>query len=66
MASRVANEKISTNKYKGKKFSPAFQRWREPRGRSLLVVLAAVVNYVYLRNPFASNFDKILATDEKN
>ena len=46
MASRVANEKISTNKYKGKKFSPAFQRWREPRGRSLLVVLAAVVNYV--------------------
>ena len=24
------------------------------------------INYVYLRNPFASNFDKILATDEKN
>ena len=23
------------------------------------------INYVYLRNPFASNFDKILATDEK-
>ncbi len=57
MASRVANEKISTNKYKGKKFSPAFQRWREPRGRSLLVVLAAVVNYVYLRNPFAKGLN---------
>ena len=35
-------------------------------GQSHLVAVAAVVNYVYLRNLFASNFDKILATDEKN
>jgi len=46
------NEKIHTNKIKAKKFSPPFQRWQESRGRSHLVAVAAVVNYVYLRNLF--------------
>ena len=45
-------KKHSTNKHKGKKFSPPFQRWQGSRGRRHLVALAAVVNYVYLRNPF--------------
>ena len=45
-------KRAGTNKHKGKKFSPPFQRWQGSRGQSHLVALAAVVNYVYLRNPF--------------
>ena len=45
-------KRAGTNKHKGKKFSTPFQRWQGSRGRRHLVALAAVVNYVYLRNPF--------------
>ena len=41
------NKQVNAIKHKGKKFSPAFQRWRESRGRSHLVVLRRG------RNPFA-------------
>ena len=47
------NKQVNAIKHKGKKFSPAFQRWRESGGRSHLFAVAAVVNYVYLRNLFA-------------
>ena len=30
------NKQVNAIKHKGKKFSPAFQRWRESRGRSHL------------------------------
>lgn len=35
------NKQVNAIKHKGKKFSPAFQRWRGSRGRSLLVAVAA-------------------------
>jgi len=52
----VAFKKSSTNKSKVKGLGQAFfpKGLRVSRGQSHLVVLAAVVNYVYLRNPFAS------------
>ena len=31
------NKQVNAIKHKGKKFSPAFQRWRESGGRSHLV-----------------------------
>ena len=31
------NKQVNAIKHKGKKFSPAFQRWRESCGRSHLV-----------------------------
>ena len=55
-AIKQANEKVSTNENKAKGLGQAFfpKGLRVSRGQSHLVVLAAVVNYVYLRNPFAS------------
>ena len=52
---KVLNKKFSTNENKVKGLGQAFfpKGLRVSRGQSLLVVLAAVVNYVYLRNPFA-------------
>ncbi len=47
-------ERISTNKSKAKGLGQAFfpKGLRVSRGQSHLVAVAAVVNYVYLRNPF--------------
>ena len=52
----VATKSVRTNKHKAKGLGQAFfpKGLRESRGQSHLVVLAAVVNYVYLRNPFAN------------
>ena len=52
-------KKVSTNEIKAKGLGQAFfpKGLRGSRGQSLLVVLAAVVNYVYLRNPFASGIN---------
>lgn len=50
------NKQVNAIKHKGKKFSPAFQRWRKSGGRSHPVAVAAVENYVYLRNPFVRKF----------
>ena len=51
------NERTRTNKIKVKGLGQAFfpKGLRGSRGRSHIVVLAAVVNYVYLRNPFADD-----------
>ena len=56
---RRTNKNISTNEIKVKGLGQAFfpKGLRVSRGQSLLVVLAAVVNYVYLRNPFASGIN---------
>ena len=53
------NKNISTNESKVKGLGQAFfpKGLRVSRGQSHLVVLAAVVNYVYLRNPFASGIN---------
>ena len=50
-------KKISTNKYKAKGLGQAFfpKGLRGARGQSLLGAIATVVNYVYLRNPFADS-----------
>ena len=49
------NKKVSTIKSKVKGLGQAFfpKGLRVSRGQSHLVAVAAVVNYVYLRNPFA-------------
>ena len=48
------NKNISTNESKVKGLGQAFfpKGLRVSRGQSHLVAVAAVVNYVYLRNPF--------------
>ena len=53
-----SNKNISTIKHKAKGLGQAFfpKGLRESRGQSHLVVLAAVVNCVYLRNPFANGY----------
>lgn len=43
------NKQVNAIKHKGKKFSPAFQRWRESRGRSHPVAARKQ------RNPFAND-----------
>ena len=52
-------KKVSTNEIKAKGLGQAFfpKGLRVFRGQSHLVAVAAVVNYVYLRNPFASGIN---------
>ena len=55
---KVEDKKVSANESKVKGLGQAFfpKGLRGSRGRSHIVVLAAVVNYVYLRNPFVSGY----------
>ncbi len=56
---KVEDKKVSTNESKVKGLGQAFfpKGLRGSRGQSLLGALAAVVNYVYLRNPFADGIN---------
>ena len=53
------HKNVRTNESKAKGLDQAFfpKGLRGSRGQSLLGALAAVVNYVYLRNPFADGIN---------